>query len=768
MTNYQEFIKSKTILQINHGIDVKKSDIHPMLFDFQKDIVQWAVKKGKAAIFLDTGLGKTFIQLEWARLLKQTTLIVAPLSVARQTVREAHKIGIDVKYVSHQSECEKGIIHITNYEMIHSFDPGFFGAVVLDESSIIKSIDGATRLKLIEMFNETPYKLACTATPAPNDQTEIGNHAEFLNVCKTNEMLSMFFVHANKVLETDAGYGRIVKTKQAGDKGQEWRLRNHAHDHFYQWMASWSISLTKPSDLGYEDDGYNLPPLNVKPLFVDVDYVPEGQLFFTGLSGIQDRHKVRVITLEERIKCAADIVNHSDEQWLIWCGLNSEGDALVKAIPGSIQVQGSDSIDDKINNIQLFQDGTIRILITKSKIAGHGMNFQNSHNMMFVGLSDSWEGYYQSIRRQWRFGQKSEVNVYLILSEIEREIYDNVMQKERTAKRMTGELIKYISRYERDEIMGQVFSKTEYTEKTVKGANFTAILGDSCQRMAELQDNSIDMSVYSPPFADLYTYSNSELDLGNSKDWNEFFKHYAFIIRDLLRITKPGRLTCVHTSDIPAMSTRDGYIGMRDFPGAVIRAYEGEGWIFVGRAIVGKNPQAQAIRTKAKALLFTQLRKDSSDSRPAILDQILMFRKDGDNAVPVTPVENGEIDNEKWIDWAGGIWTGIHESDTLQYTTARAPDDEKHICPLQLGTIERCIKLYSNPGETVFTPFMGIGSEAYVALKFGRKAIGIELKESYFNIAVKNLQGVEAVYKADLFAYASSEHAGGNRGILEL
>jgi DNA modification methylase len=195
------------------------------------------------------------------------------------------------------------------------------------------------------------------------------------------------------------------------------------------------------------------------------------------------------------------------------------------------------------------------------------------------------------------------------------------------------------------------------------------------------------------------------------------------------------------------MSVRDGYIGMRDFPGAVVEAYEKEGWVFTGRAIVGKNPQAQAIRTKAKALLFAQLRKDSSDSRPAILDQILIFRKVGDNLVPVTPVENGEIDNERWINWAGGIWTGIQESDTLQYTTARAPDDEKHICPLQLGTIERCIKLYSNPGELVFTPFMGIGSEVYQALKFGRKGIGIELKESYFNIAAKNLNNVEMEMK---------------------
>jgi DNA modification methylase len=249
------------------------------------------------------------------------------------------------------------------------------------------------------------------------------------------------------------------------------------------------------------------------------------------------------------------------------------------------------------------------------------------------------------------------------------------------------------------------------------------------------------------------------MDLGNSKNWNEFFNHYAFIIQELLRVTKPGRLTCVHTSDIPAMSIKDGYIGMRDFPGHVIEAYEKEGWIFTGRAIVAKNPQAQAIRTKAQALLFATLKKDSSASRPAILDQILIFKKEGHNETPITPVTNGEMNNETWIDWAGGIWLGVQESDTLQYTTARAADDEKHICPLQLGTIERCIKLYSNPGETVLTPFLGIGSEAYQALRFGRKAIGIELKESYYKIAVKNLRDVEQKYKSiDLFTFGSSDN----------
>ncbi len=757
MSEYQEFLKTKRIANVFHGKTIPTSAVHPLLFPFQRDVVRWAVGKGRAAIFLDTGLGKTFIQLEWARLMDVPVLIIAPLSVARQTVREGHKININVQYCRHQSEVTSKIV-ITNYEMVDNFDSAQFGGVVIDESSILKSFDGATRRMLIDMFQDTQYRLACTATPAPNDQAEIGNHAEFLGISTVNEMLAMFFVHANKVLYHDVGDGRQTRTKKSGTQGQEWRLKNHATDKFYKWMASWAISLRRPSDLGYDDNGYILPDLNIRPRFIAVDYKPDDQLFFTGLAGIQDRHKVRVATIDDRINEAVEIIDGGDEQWIVWCGLQSEADEICKVIDNYRQVQGSDTPEYKAQAFEDFQDKKYRILVTKTKIAGFGMNFQNAHNMLFLGLSDSWEAYYQAIRREYRFGQKEAVNVYIVLSEAEREIYANVMQKEAVAKNMSNELIKHVRKYEEEEIkMGSdQEDKFDYAETIIRGESYTAMLGDSCQRLKEVEENSVHLSVYSPPFADLYTYSASELDLGNSRNWGEFFKHYAFIIRELLRVTKPGRLTCVHSSDIPAMGIKDGYIGMRDFPGAVITAYEKEGWVFVGRAIVGKNPQAQAIRTKAQALLFATLKKDSSDSRPAILDQILIFKKDGDNETPITPVANGEMNNETWIDWAGGIWTGIHESDTLQYTTARAADDEKHICPLQLGTIERCIKLYSNPGETVLTPFMGIGSEAYQAIRFGRKAIGIELKESYFRIAAKNLADAEMRYKSmDLFTFGA-------------
>ena len=494
--------------------------------------------------------------------------------------------------------------------------------------------------------------------------------------------------------------------------------------------------------------------------------------------------------MDERVAKTAELVNNNDEQWIVWCGLNEESTAIHEAVPDSIEVVGSDSPEDKAKAIEDFQDSKYRVLVTKVKIAGFGMNFQQAHNMVFLGLGDSFEMYYQAIRREWRFGQNEPVNVYIVISSAEQEIYQNVLNKEAMARTMQQELINHVKGYEQEELgMKKSNGKVEYKEQTVTGDNWTAMLGDSCTRLSELADNSIDLSCYSPPFADLFTYSDSDRDLGNNRDWAEFFRHYDFLIKEILRVTKSGRVTCVHTADIPAMANRDGYIGLKDFPGEVIKAYESAGWIYHGYAVVAKNPQAQAIRTKAKALLFVQLEKDSTHSRPAVLDRVLFFKKPGENAIPVTPVkmakfenpnygrvyeladgtknadderyivrDTGEIDRETWIDWAGGIWTGINESDTLQFTTARDKDDEKHIAPLQLSVIRRCVKLYSNPGELVLDPFMGIGSTGWVSLECGRRFVGCELKQSYFNTSIKNLKEAEVKFKfQDMFSQAGIE-----------
>jgi len=747
---YGEFLNKKRWKSVSIGMEAKTSDIHEKLFPFQRDIVMWALRKGRCAIFLDTGLGKTFCQLEWGRLLGGRCLIVAPLSVARQTVQEGKKIGVDVRFVRSKNDISDGI-NITNYEMIDNFD-GDITSIVLDESSILKSISSKTRMRLMDTFSGVKYRLCCTATPSPNDFVELGNHSHFLGIMSRQEMLSTFFINANKehTFEID---GKLVAYKGSNKGGQEWRLKHHAEKRFFEWLSSWSMVIDHPSNLGYDTAGYDLPPLNVFPHFIDCEYKQDDSLFFMGLKGIQDRARVRKDLSGSKADKLQSIVRSGEGQWIVWCGLNEESALAHSTLNGlSVEVSGNDSIERKLDSFQDFQDGKFLVLITKPKIAGMGMNFQNANNMIFYGLNDSWEQFYQCIRREWRYGQTSPVNVHILMSEVERQIYDNIMRKEMQNKRLRGEMVKIMKTYELDELNNAQSVYNEYTENKVDGDGYSLMLGDSAERIKEVDENSIDLSVYSPPFADLFVYSNSERDLGNCRNWDEFFMHYSFIIKEVLRITKPGRITCVHTSDVPAMANRDGYIGLRDFPGRVIDAHTAAGWIFVGRCFIQKNPQAQAIRVKSKALLFVQMQKDSSCSRPALIDQVLIFRKPGDNAVPITPVKNGELDNEGWISWAHGIWTDINESDTLRYYEAREICDEKHICPLQLGTIERCIKLYSNPGETIFTPFMGIGSEAYSAVKYGRKTIGIELKQSYFNIAVKNVESIKRSGQQDLFS----------------
>lgn len=706
---YQSFLAQKTLVHVSEGRN-HDHPIHPMLFPFQQDITRWALKKGRCAIFADTGLGKTFMQLEWARLIGGTVLIVAPLSVARQTIGEGLKIGVTVRLCRSAGDVQPGV-NITNYEMIQHFDPEAFSAVVLDESSILKSIDGKTKAKLIAMFKNTPYRLCCTATPAPNDIAEIANHTEFLGIMSRQNMLAAFFVH--------------------DDKG--WRLKGHATEPFYRWMASWAMSVKKPSDLGYEDDGFVLPPLTIHPVIAKSSFRPVDRLVFTGLKGISDRSQVRKGTLTDRLQAVTGLIQNGD-QYLIWCGLNDEATAIAKAVDGAVNVQGSDDLDHKVSTIESFQKGDVKVLVTKAKIAGFGMNFQNCNKVIFMGMSDSYEAYYQCIRRCYRFGQKRPVDIYIVLSEPEEPIFNNVLQKEREAQIMADNLVKHVTQYEKEELFDSIH-RFNYSEDKTLSDDYQIFLGDSCERMKEIPDESVHLSVFSPPFMSLYTYSPTERDIGNCKDAEEFFSHFHFVIQELYRVTKPGRNCCVHCADVGLTAATHGVIGLHDFPGALIRAFQNYGWIYHGRVTIDKNPQAQAIRTHAKALLFVQKNKDSSWSRPALADYIIIFRKPGANEEPI----KNDISNEEWIEWAHPVWYGIKETDTLNVAEARENNDERHICPLQLGTIERCIRLWSNRGETVLDPFAGIGSTGYEALLLGRKFIGIELKKSYFDAANRNL-----------------------------
>lgn len=419
--SYADFLARKQRAARHIGPTIEADAVYPMLHDWQADVVTWAVNAGRAAIFADCGLGKTFMQLEWARLIGARTLILAPLSVARQTVREAAKLDTAITYVRDGTDVTGDGIWITNYEMADRFDPATFDAVVLDESSILKNVDGRTRQRLTKAFAVVPYRLACTATPAPNDVAELCNHAEFLGVMPRNEMLAAYFVH------DDTG----------------WRLKGHAADPMYRWMGTWSVALRRPSDIGYDDDGYNLPALNVRPEVVEVDIVSDGQLFATDLGGVGGRAAVRRETLEARTGRAVELVAASDDQWIVWCGMNAEADTIAAAIPDAVNVEGSWSPDAKAEALEAFQDGRIRVLVTKTSIAGFGMNFQNCHRMVFVGLSDSYESYYQAIRRCWRFGQQHPVDAHVVVSALERQIVDNIRRKEDEAAHTTAHLVTY-------------------------------------------------------------------------------------------------------------------------------------------------------------------------------------------------------------------------------------------------------------------------------------------------------------------------------------
>lgn len=421
MSTYADFLAQKARRHHAPGVIVDPALIHPSLHDWQQRIVVDALARGRSAVFADTGLGKTRMQIEWCRLVAPSALIIAPLSVARQTVREATKIDAAVRYVRHPEQVEPGTISITNYEMAEHFDPAMFQAVALDESSILKNFTGATRTALIEQWKHTEYRSSWSATPAPNDVTELCNQAEFLGVMPRNEMLAAYFVH--------------------DDEG--WRLKGHAADPMFAWMATWATAARRPSDVGGDDSLYELPPLNIIPVTVPVEIEQDGQLFATDLGGVGGRAAVRRSTLAARVAEACGVLTNRG-QWIAWCGLNDEAEQITAGTEGAVNVTGNMTPDEKADAFEQFQDGTIRVLVTKPSIAGMGMNFQNCHQMVFVGMNDSWESYYQAVRRCWRFGQTSHVDAYVVVSELEQQIVDNVRRKESEVAAWIGRLVHHM------------------------------------------------------------------------------------------------------------------------------------------------------------------------------------------------------------------------------------------------------------------------------------------------------------------------------------
>jgi DNA modification methylase len=725
-TDYDQFITQKTRRAESHGFD--PLPIIAPLFDWQAHVVKWAAQKGRAALFEDCGLGKTAQQLEWSSQVARHTggsvLILTPLAVAHQTEQESAKFGISASVAESQDDCHKPGIYITNYEKLDKFDATHFAGVVLDESSILKNFTGKMRKMLTEAFASTPYRLCCTATPSPNDYTEFGQHADFLGVCTPAQMLATFFIN---------------DTFNTGD----WRLKKHAENEFWSWLASWAACVSKPSDIGFCDDGYILPPLNMKSVVVQVDETDdaaEGEMFRHSTLSATTMHKEMRKTAESRCQAVADMVNNSTESWVVWCNLNEESELLASLIPDGVQIKGNDSQKRKEQAADDFVDGKIRVLISKSSIFGFGMNWQHCRNVAFVGLNYSFESLYQALRRSYRFGQQEQVNAYIVQATTEGPIMRAIQRKIEQHKTMQEQM----------KIASAVF-KYSTTKKLTMKTNIDTSYGQGwelhhgdCVRVArQMENESVDFSIFSPPFADLFTYSDDLQDMGNCSDMEEFTKHFELLIAEIARLLVPGRECAVHCVDLLSTKWKHGSIQFQDFSGEIIRAFWRHGFLFHSRITIWKSPVTEMQRTKAHGLLYKTLKSDSTNSRVGCPDYLLVFRKPGENPRPVTKDES-KYPVDWWQEVASPVWMTVDQGRVLNKDGARDHADERHICPLQLDVIERAIELWTNEGDLVYSPFTGIGSEGVGALSLNRKFIGSELKESYFKQACANLAAAKS------------------------
>lgn len=719
---YKEFLKGKKTKKTESGFSIETNELNPVLFDFQKFCVKRALEAGRFALFEDCGLGKTIQQLEWAKqiILKcnVSVLVLAPLAVIGQTIKEGQKFGYSVNEINDMDDYDNNNdhIYITNYDNLDNIDVSFFGGVILDESSILKNFAGKTRNAIIDRFRNTSYKLACTATPSPNDTTEICNHAEFLDVMSRNEMLAMYFVHD-------------------GGSTSEWRLKGHAEQSFWDFVSTWAVMLNKPSDIGYNDNGYNLPPLNVIEEMVITPKRDNGMLFNETAVSATDYHKELRATYQLRLDKVAEIVKNSNDNFIIWIGHDDEGKYLRSLLPDAVEVKGSDTKEYKKDKLLGFGKGEFRILITKLKIAQFGLNYQNCHNQIYASLDFSFEATYQGIRRSYRFGQDKPVNIYLVTTDTMTNVKSSFEKKQALFKEMQKSMTEAMNR----NINKSITLKKMETESRYNSDKCDIRLGDCVQLIREVESESIGFSIFSPPFAELYTYSDKLEDMGNSKDYNEFFTAFKFLVKELYRVMWSGRNVAVHCMDLPIQKGKEGYIGLRDFSGMILQAFQEVGFIYHSRVTIWKNPVTEMQRTKALGLLHKQVKKDAAMSRVGIPDYLMIFRKEGEHNHPV----HCNISVDTWQKYASPVWMDIDYSNTLNAAKGRDEKDEKHICPLQLETIERAITLWSNEGDRVLTPFLGIGSEVYTAIKLKRFGVGFELKESYYNEAVKNCKSME-------------------------
>ena len=727
------------------------------LFDYQRFILNEAIKRQRYAVFADCGLGKTAMFLAWIRrilpaLQGKKVLIISPLMVLNQTLDEEEKFyhertieDIHSKDIEDWAKNGESQIAITNFEKFHEKKElyGNVGAVVLDESSILKNGDGKTRTGIIESTRGIPWKLCCSATPAPNDREEYASHATFLEYTRSNnEFFSMFFVN----------------------RENGWEIKPHGLESFYQYLSAWSVYLRQPEHYGFNDNLAKLP----KPIFetVMLEWTDEQKkLLGTLHKGSLDRKHFLIMLSKGFYKDASDkiqqvannkiastldiLAKNKGHPAVIWVTYNYEQELYLEAFKQTnykvTAISGATQEEERVEIIEDFRNGKYDVLISKPKLLGFGLNLPFVTVQIFSGITDSYEQFYQCVRRSHRFGATESVKVYLPVTNAEKHILNNVMKKKDTfefdSNKQETDFIKNLQN-DLNKFFNLPFDRKETDESEriefKQGRDWQLFRGDSIKVLRNLTPESIDMAVFSPPFANLFTYSNDIADMGNTRDHTEFYLHFEFFLKGLFQVMKQGRIVCCHLSQLAVLKSKEGYVGLHDFRGDLIRLFQRHGFIYFGEWCIAKNPQMQAIKEKVRSLSFAQLESDRIGSRPGLNDYIIIFKKPGEASVRVK--DSSGPTRDEWINWATGVWADIKDTDTLNVRGSKGEDDVKHICPMNLQVIRRCIRMYSAPGEVVLDPFNGIGSSGVIALERGRKYIGIELKQEYFETAISNLE----------------------------
>lgn len=721
------------------------TSLAPHLHEYQRFSVTFAVARKKAALFLECGLGKTSIALAWIEHVRagRPAMICAPLAALHEFENERQKFfrSMDVRLVETKDvgawlSDPEGIALVTHHALVQERDLSGVSAFVLDESSILKSGDGAIAANLVRAVRPVPYRLALSATPAPNDPTEYATHATWLGYMRSDaEFRARFFVR----------------------DGREWRVKGHAKAALPKWLARFALWMSDPAAYGMPcsalpDEDFGIDYVDL-PSVEDVDV--ERDLFGTpsGALDMSTRARLRSSLYDAPERLDAVVRLCSGHRTIVWATRNAHADELEKHLKTAglrvAQIAGTTKDEDRVAYLRAFQNGDLDVLVSKAAVIGHGVNLQAADRMVFAGYDESYEAMHQAIRRAHRQGRSGRLGVFILATPEEEPVLRSLENKAKRwkddAARQEREFVNALgadlNAYRKGERMDTYVDIPDRADP-IETEHYRLIHGDSIEEMASMDEGSVDLAVFSPPFASLFTYSSETADMGNCSDQGEeeFNLHFAHFADRLFRVMKSGRVVALHLSQLIAFRGRHGHKGVRDFRGAVIGTMERAGFLYYGEFVIPKNPQAVAIRTKSERLQFSQFKRDSLESSPALNDYMLEFRKPGQQEVPV----KNDVSNEEWINWASGLWGDIRETDVLSYHSARGDNDEKHICPLQLTVIERCIRLWTNPGEVVFTPFMGIGSEIDRAVRQRRFGIGVELKREYFDQAAAYAECAES------------------------